>query len=184
MSTQQRHRNVPTNRDDVIDSRDIDSRIEELEGSETAVEDAKTEHAEALEVLANATNELANCPLADSQGLEYAESAAEAAQEAVTNAHDAVQEAIREFDFDEQEELKQLLRFKGELEGYCDWQHGATLIRDDYLEEYAKELADDIGAIDTNAKWPLNHIDWEAAAEELKQDYTGGEFDGVTYWVR
>lgn len=48
----------------------------------------------------------------------------------------------------------------------------------------AQELADDIGAIDSNAKWPLNHIDWEAAAEELKMDYTEVNFNGTTYYIR
>lgn len=174
-------RSAPTNSDNVIDSRDIDSRIEELEELQTAVEDAKTEHAEALEALNDETEELA-----DDQTLVRDASDANwiTKQEAVTNAYETVQEAIQEFDSDAQEELKHLRDFKEELEGYCDWRHGATLIQDDYFEEYAKELADDIGAIDTNAEWPLNHINWEAAAKKLKQDYTSGEFDGVTYWVR
>lgn len=65
-----------------------------------------------------------------------------------------------------------------------DWTHGETLIRDSYFETYAQEFADDIGAIDSNAKWPLNHIDWEGAARELQMDYTAIEFDDITYWIR
>lgn len=49
---------------------------------------------------------------------------------------------------------------------------------------HAQELADDIGAIDRNATWPCNCIDWDEAAEQLQQDYTEVDFDGVTYWVR
>jgi antirestriction protein len=49
---------------------------------------------------------------------------------------------------------------------------------------YAQDFAEDIGAIDRNAGWPLGCIDWEAAADELKSDYSSIEFDGVTYWVR
>jgi hypothetical protein len=38
--------------------------------------------------------------------------------------------------------------------------------------EWAEQMAEDIGAIDRNATWPKNHIDWEAAAQELLQsDY-------------
>ncbi len=82
-------------------------------------------------------------------------------------------------------ELAALEALQAEAEGYSpDWQYGATLIRDSYFETYAEELAEDIGAIDRNASWPLNHIDWKAAAEALQQDYTSVEFDGVTYWVR
>jgi hypothetical protein len=83
------------------------------------------------------------------------------------------------------EELKQLLALQEEAEGYSgDWKYGATLIRDSYFEEYAKQLADDIGAIDSNASWPLYCIDWERAAADLQQDYTSVDYDGVTYWVR
>lgn len=59
-----------------------------------------------------------------------------------------------------------------------------TLIRDSYFTTYAEELADDIGAIDRDARWPLNHIDWEAAASELQMDYTSVTLDGIDYWIR
>lgn len=88
-------------------------------------------------------------------------------------------------DADEQTELKALLALQEEAEGYSpDWKYGATLIRDSYFEDYARELADDIGAIKSDAQWPATCIDWKQAADELKQDYTSVEFDGVTYWVR
>jgi hypothetical protein len=88
-------------------------------------------------------------------------------------------------DESEQEELKALLALQEEAQGYSeDWRYGSPLIRDSYFEAYAEELADDMGAIDRNAGWPLTCIDWEKAADELKQDYTSVEFDGVTYWIR
>ena len=64
-----------------------------------------------------------------------------------------------------------------------DW-YPIAFIRDSYFQEYAEELADDIGATNKNARWPLNHIDWENAAEELKGDYVSYEFEGETYWAR
>jgi antirestriction protein len=88
-------------------------------------------------------------------------------------------------DEDDAAELKILCELAAEAEPYSpDWRHGETLIRDSYFEQYAEQLAEDIGAIDPNAKWPLNCIDWEAAADQLRQDYTAVEFDGVTYWIR
>lgn len=69
-------------------------------------------------------------------------------------------------------------------EGIAEWEDGATLIRDSYFTEYAEELAGDIGYIDREAGWPLNHIDWEAAADELKIDYMSVDFDGAEYWAR
>lgn len=61
---------------------------------------------------------------------------------------------------------------------------GVTLIRDSYFTEYAQQLAEDIGAIESEAKWPAYCIDWEWAAKELRHDYTALSFDGVTYWFR
>ena len=85
---------------------------------------------------------------------------------------------------DEGQELKALQTLQEDAEGYCDWAHGATLINDDYFEDYAQEFAEEIGAIGRATEWPCTCIDWEKAADELKMDYTSVEFNGVTYWVR
>jgi len=87
-------------------------------------------------------------------------------------------------DEDEARELAALRNLAEQGETFEDWQYGVALIRDSYFVTYAEELAEDIGAIDRNASWPLRHIDWEAAADELQTDYTDVEFDGVTYWAR
>jgi antirestriction protein len=61
---------------------------------------------------------------------------------------------------------------------------GSTLIHENYFEQHARELADDIGAIDRNATWPTQYIDWSAAADALKVDYSEIEWEGETYYVR
>ncbi len=66
----------------------------------------------------------------------------------------------------------------------ADWEYGETLIRDSYFQEYAQDLAEDIGAVNSDATWPNNCIDWKQAARELQMDYTAVDFDGVTYWIR
>lgn len=81
-------------------------------------------------------------------------------------------------------ELAALESLAEQAEGSPDWSYGETLIRDSYFEDYARELAEDTGAVKSDAEWPLRHIDWEAAAEELREDYFSVDFDGVTYWVR
>ena len=99
--------NQITNSDDVIDSRDVIARIDELD------------------------------ELASEQEL-------------------SVEEA------DEYVALKELA---GEGSDYSpDWQYGSTLIRDSYFKEYAMQLAEDIGAIDSSATWPNTCIDWDQAA--------------------
>ena len=81
-------------------------------------------------------------------------------------------------------DLKTLKELAEEGEGSPDWIYGETLIADWSFEEYAKELARDIGAIDPNAQWPLTYIDWDAACEALKSDYFLLDFDGKEFWVR
>jgi len=39
-------------------------------------------------------------------------------------------------------------------------------------EDFAQEMADQLGAIDKNAQWPMTCIDWERAARELMYDYS------------
>ena len=82
-------------------------------------------------------------------------------------------------------EYAALVELQDDAEGYCsDWRHGAALIRRSHFTEYCEQFAEDIGAIDRKAAWPLTHIDWESAARELMQDYTEVTFDGIEYLVR
>lgn len=39
-------------------------------------------------------------------------------------------------------------------------------------ENFAQEMAEQLGSIDKNASWPQNCIDWEFAAKELMYDYS------------
>jgi hypothetical protein len=87
-----------------------------------------------------------------------------------------------ELDDDERTRLDELRAIEGA--GIPDFEHGAALISEDEFEDYARELAEDIGAIDGNAAWPLSYIDWSAAADALRADYTEVELDGTTYLVR
>ena len=59
-----------------------------------------------------------------------------------------------------------------------------TMIPADDFTDYAQELAEDIGAIDRDAKWPVYCIDWERAARELKMDYASVRVNGTTYYFR
>ena len=82
-------------------------------------------------------------------------------------------------------ELEQLRKLAEDGENHAsDWKYGATLIRDSYFEDYARELAEDCGMIPRDLAWPCTCIDWEQAARELRMDYASLDFDGVKYWVR
>lgn len=159
-----------TNSENVIDSRDIIDRIDYLEDERATLESNVTDAQEAVDELAD-------------------EDADEETQ-AQSDAKDALasaQEALKDWDeSDEGEELAKLKALADECEGYVgDWRHGATLISEDYFEKYAEELAGEVTEYNPNkVSWPFTCIDWTQAAEELKQDYTSVDFDGVDYWVR
>ena len=142
------------NTQDILDSRDVIARFEELESEREAL-------VEAVEEVPDDSEE-------DPAGIE------------LLNA----QQALCDWDAEYRAELKALSDFISE--GSDEWRHGGTLIRDSYFEDYARELAEEIGATDEKAAHgrPLNCIDWEQAARELQMDYTSADFDGVTYWYR
>lgn len=168
-----------SNSDDTIDSRDINERIEELEGERGDLDDLD-ELRQDVEDAQEAYNALLDDPEASESDREDAADTLAGARKDLREA-----EAWEENNPDDAEELAALIAFRDEMKGYCsDWDSGETLIRDSYFEDYARELAEDIGAIPDDAKWPCNCIDWEKAARELQMDYTSAEFDGVTYWAR
>lgn len=94
------------------------------------------------------------------------------------------EEEGEEFAEDDAHELTNLRALADEGEGSPDWADGVTLIADHHFEDYAQELAEDIGAIQRDAAWPASHIDWTAAAEALKQDYFSVTYGDATYWIR
>lgn len=71
----------------------------------------------------------------------------------------------------------------GDVRHKGDW-YPSTAIRESYFTDYAQELAEDIGDLSRDVKWPYTCIDWEKAANELKMDYSTAEFDGITYYFR
>lgn len=131
------HRSV-SNRDDVIDSRDIVARIEELQESRDDFQ-----------------------PNEDNGPTTW-----------------------QEENEDDAEELRVLMALAEEASGSEDWGHGATLIRDSYFEQYAREFADDMGLLLDERRWPYTCIDWEMAARDLQADFMSVDFDGVEYWVQ
>lgn len=138
-----------TNSEDIIDSRDIIARIEQLENEQT-------------DLLTNEDGETVT----------------------VEELSDDARKAFYAWEEENAHELDALRSLREGAESSPDWEYGETLIRDSYFEEYARDLAEDIGAIQKDAAWPNNHIDWEAAADALKQDYSCVSFDGVDFWIR
>jgi len=171
--------NDTDNRADSLDVRTLIERLEEIESEQTALVEEYTaakEKApeEASERLCNAINAL--CSFWDLTPEEIDDSVEALSIETDSFHGDEEAYEIREF-------IEQFRGAGGDHEWEGSW-FPVTFIRDSYFTEYAEELAEDIGAISKDSPWPACHIDWEAAASALQQDYTSGEFDGVTYWAR
>ena len=153
--------------DDIIDSRDVIARIEELQAERDALQEEVDETGDALDVA-----------LIEADGNDTDPSVVDAYQ-----AHRDARVAVDEWDG--AAELAILEALAAEGEGSPDWRYGETLIRDSYFRDYAQELAKDCGdVIWAELRWPLTCIDWAQAARELRMDYTPVDFDGVTYWIR
>lgn len=143
--------------DDIIDSRDLYKRQQELDSLKSEVEDAQAEYDEAVE---NFEND-------------------EGTQEAVDDALKALKDAQDEFALPEQQELDMLNNLENEID---DWMHGTTLIEESHFPTYAKQYASDVAEMPDDLRWPFNCIDWDRAAEELKSDFTEVTIDGNTFY--
>jgi hypothetical protein len=217
--------NTISNSDDVIDSRDVIARIEELEESlvpryvagwnmtgympdsepaefddaddartyivERMREDAESKREAATQALEDGREDYAEHLTGDAEELESEANALEGSTDdefsliVAGTAYWINQDDTMGLDADELAELAALKALAEEAEGYADdWRHGAQLIRESYFEDYARELAEETGAITGTQCWPLTCIDWEQAARELAMDYTTVDFDGVDYLIR
>lgn len=66
-----------------------------------------------------------------------------------------------------------------------EFEHGESLIRDDYFTDYQKEMLIDCGMLPKDIpSFIENNIDWDAVADDLKVDYSDIEIEGETYWYR
>lgn len=65
-----------------------------------------------------------------------------------------------------------------------DWKYGTTLVNESYFTDFAKEEAESLGLIKNDTEWPARHIDWEAAADDLKSDYSTVTFGDTTFYLR
>jgi len=148
--------------DDIIDSRDVIARIDDLESDIEDFEEEIEQIDEALQSIDDGVYDKGAEP--DRTMLEHEREQAELQLE---EAQDEL--AIwREFEDAEP----------------TDWLYGEAFIRDEHFPDYARQLAEDIVADLRTAEWPFNCIDWTKAAEELQQDYTEVDVKSEIYWVR
>lgn len=109
--------------------------------------------------------------------------------ESTLQALDNARLALSEWDADNADSLAALSSICADGENHSDWSHGETLILESYFVEYIEELIRDCYSLPNEMKsnaWPWRHIsiDYEAAADEAKDDYAEITHDGTTYYIR
>lgn len=67
--------------------------------------------------------------------------------------------------------LDDLKGYGGDHQWRGDW-YPVSLIHEDHFKDYAREFAEDCGMVDPDVAWPNSFIDWDAAADALKNDYS------------
>jgi hypothetical protein len=139
-----------------LDIDELNERLEELTALKEAVQDAETALAEA--------------------------ETDEEKEEASSDLEDA-KIVFSVFEIKELEALEELKNDIGESRGKISEDGGPFIHCDDFVE-YAQELAEEIGALDLNASWPMTCIDWDKAAKELSADYSVITWDGNDYYFR
>ena len=144
----------------ILDTRDLQDRLEELQGLKEALEEARSN---VEELLADDASEKTETWEAD-----------------LDDARDSLERAETEFTSDEQDELAELETLADEV---SEWTGGNQLIPEDDFEDYCKELCEDIGDIPHDFPSYIV-IDWEATAQNLKADYSEIEYQGTTYLYR
>jgi hypothetical protein len=150
---------------DIIDIRELIKRFEELET------DLQSAHEEG-QFMSDFSDWIDNCR--DNSNPVYSAFGDERGKE--------VQEGIEEF-YKLREILNSLASYSGNEQWRGDW-YPLMLIRDSHFEDYAQELAEDIGSIQKNPQWPYTCIDWAQAAKELQQYYSSIDIEGETYHYR
>ena len=93
------------------------------------------------------------------------------------------EDQIDPLDEDETERCTKLADLFGEI-GESAGIHGGTLIPDGEFVDYAKEYAEDVIADCDTSRWPFTSIDWDDAADDLRQDFTTVTFDGEDFLWR
>ena len=144
----------------ILDTRDLQERLDELQGLKDAVDTAQS-----------TVDELMVSDLAAAQPN---------FDEKLDEARIELDEAREAFDSEAQAELEELETLSDEV---SEWSSGNQPIPEDDFEDYCQELCEDIGDIPKDLPSYIV-IDWEATARNLKADYAECEYQGTTYLYR
>jgi len=166
--------------DDMIDSRDLIARHEDLQdeydGLVSDLKDVNEAYVEYQDKCAGA--------------VEFDQEEFDNDVDDLQKNIDEAQEALDQFNQSyEKDELDTLTEVISQGEDSPDWNHGEGLIHESYFETYTQDLIDDTCELPkelNSGQWPYRHyeLDLTAASEELKADYMTIDAGGHTYYIR
>jgi chromosome segregation ATPase len=160
---------------DILDTRDIEDRIDELESEIESLDDERESFEDSITEIEDEISELEDNQSVDGEnqgeidGLELDKSEYQNRLVASVNENEEAQS-----------ELNELTNLRDSIGS--EFPRGVTLIHESHFKEYAMQYADDVGAIADSHSWPLTCIDWDQAAEELQQDFSSVDLNGESYY--
>jgi chromosome segregation ATPase len=179
--------------ENVIDTRDLQERIEELEEFQTVVDAIKEEIAEHTEEIAEVEKEFEDLSVEESdenladherevveEKIEEVKTKLEVMAENLCDLETDLEIAEDDFSEEEKAELEVLLSLRDEV---SEWHSGNQLINENYFTEYAQELCEEIGDVPKNLPHYIS-INWEETADNIKADYSECTYNGDTYLYR
>lgn len=177
-----------SNSDDVIDSRDVIDRIDELRGElDTLVEAAQEAQGNLEDAEDDEARQAAKVQFDEAMDalVLWLECDNDDHPVEIAKAIKPPVGSLKDYGYsDDARELFALEALADDAAGYApDWIHGATLIRESYWVEYVQEMLVDIGDLPKELPHYIE-IDWEKTADNIRADYTDADFDGVTYLIR
>jgi len=146
-----------SNKDDVIDSRDVIERIEELASTQIQAfnEQQSIEGDDDLQIEDDDfNNDHFRNWLKEGEGIDI-----------------------------ERDELISLLELQDQCEDLSDWEYGETLVNADYWVDYVYDLLRDCGDLPKDIPHYIE-IDWDATANNIEHDYMRVDFGGEEYLIR
>lgn len=144
---------------DIVDTRDIQERIDEIEDDIDTLENEMSDLEEEID--------------------ELIDSEEDGNQNIIDLKLDEIEEKVGVIK-DLKEELDNLLNIKSEVP---EFEEGNTLIHENYWVEYVQDLVTDCGYISSDLPWWIE-IDWDRTADNVAQDYSTIEIEGNTYYYR
>ena len=160
----------------IIDTRDLQERLEELQELQSNIESAREEIEEKKGEIESLR---ADEPVTTEERKEWEEKISGLENE-LEELADKLASVEDSFGNEEQEELAELESLESEV---SEWRHGAALIPEDEFVEYCQQLLEDIGDLPRGLPGYIA-IDWDKTADNLRADYSEVEYQGTTYLVR